>query len=247
MTSQTWKLFCNLRQEYWDYVQDLNRTLPDLKHIQQQLIIDRSGPDFTVETPIVYNQALDTINEHDDIKLILVADNPGRREQAAEHRRYLIGPSGKLAEAFFKQHQDLGIDFRKHVIILNKTPIHTPRTGDLKQLSSLGGPMLERTLAESQRWMAHLIYRFHHIFTTIPVWIIGYSEMGKGKLFAAFTEELSHLYQQDSRLKNQVFLYRHFSMNQFSIDFSRQQKPEESTAETLARIGIQYRSRIFNW
>jgi hypothetical protein len=197
-----------------------------------------------VETPIVYNGALDDVQPDSEIRMVLVADNPGRREQAAENRRYLVGPSGKIAEKFFRDNPALNIDFRKNVIILNKTPIHTPRTVELRELCRLGGAALETALVESQRIMARLLREFHQALA-VPVWIIGYSEMKKGGVFEAYTNELKALYS-DTDLKDSVFLYRHFSMNQFTIDLKQQAARGEPLDKALGRIGAAYRKK-FLW
>jgi hypothetical protein len=242
------KRFAKARERFRKEVDSLGRTLPELGAVQQKLV-DNRNPSYTVETPAVYNNALDDVGRDSEIKLILVADNPGRREQAAENRRYLVGPSGKIAEKFFRDNPSLGINFRKNVIILNKTPIHTPRTVDLRQLCRLGGCVLEEILAESQRFMARLLLEFHESLACggkiPPVWITGYSEMGKNGVFAPYTDELKAVYGKNV-LKKAVFLYRHFSMNQFTIDLKRQTLPGEPLTRTLKRVGKEYRRR-FLW
>ena len=180
-----------------------------------------------------------------EIKLILVADNPGRREQAAENRRYLVGPSGKIAQKFFCDNPVLGIDFLKNVIILNKTPIHSPRTIELKELCRLetGSGKLSKALEESQNIMASLLLDFQTALGC-PVWITGYSEMRKGGIFEAYTERLKTIYAENIDLFKQVYIYRHFSMNQFTIDLKQQAVPGETIIKSLNRIGIQYRKKI---
>jgi len=221
-----------------------------------QKLVDERSPSYLVETPVVYNGALDDISQKSDIRLILVGDNPGRREQAAENRRYLVGPSGKIAEKFFRDNPTLGIDFRKNVIILNKTPIHTPRTVELRELCKIGGnsqrTALVEALAESQRFMARLLAEFQQAFagevtpTALPVWITGYSEMKKGGAFEVYTNELKNIYGKSTAPKDTVFLYRHFSMNQFTIDLKRQTLPGESLSKALRRIGTAYRQRFLS-
>ncbi|MDR2434566.1 MAG: hypothetical protein LBD47_08350 [Treponema sp.] len=233
--------------------------------MQQELVNSRaggaagsSGVVYTVETPIVYNGALDDVSAGSEIRLILVADNPGRREQAAVNRRYLVGPSGKIAGRFFHDNPCLGIDFHENVIILNKTPIHTPRTADLRELCRLGGGVLAKALSESQRIMARLLMDFHQALSPVPVWIIGYSEMKKNGIFAAYTETLEELYRPPagisaaarpaaSPLWEQICIYRHFSMNQFTIDLRQQASSGESLEASLARIGAAYRRRVLGW
>jgi hypothetical protein len=258
MKQTAWKAFAAAREAYKTSVEKLRNTLPDLQCIQQALIDSRSGPAYAVETPVVYNEALDDVGPKNEIKLILVADNPGRREQAAENRRYLVGPSGKIAEQFFRNNPGLGIDFRKNAIILNKTPIHTPRTAELKELYRLGGGSVETAAAASQRAMARFLIDFHRALTPVLVWIIGYSEMKRGGIFEVYTEALQGLYDPRERqsgetaarrmdLRKELFLYRHFSMNQFTIDLRRQTREGEAPEDALKRIGVSYRKRILNF
>ena len=263
MTQTAWSRCKKARDRYRREISKLLEHMPQLLALQQNLVNSReilgSGPAYPVETPIVYNSALDELNAGSEIHLILVADNPGRREQIAENRRYLVGPSGKIADKFFRDNPALGIDFRKNVIILNKTPIHTPRTIELKKLCTLGGTALETALEKSQRLMARLLLEFHEALAchngrskngtghagTIPVWICGYSEMKKNGVFAAYTDELKAIYG-NTGLKESVFLYRHFSMNQFTIDLNRQAAPGETLQQSLCRIGETYRKK-FLW
>ncbi|GHV77647.1 hypothetical protein AGMMS49942_24680 [Spirochaetia bacterium] len=241
MKAKTWKQFSAAREHYREVVDQLRLQLPKLGSFQQKLVDTRSGPAYTVETPIVYNEALDDVEPKDDIKLILVADNPGRREQAAENRRYLVGPSGKITERFFREEPSLGIDFRKNVLILNKTPVHTPRTVELRELCRLGGAALETVIAQSQLTMVGILEEFYHALAPIPVWVIGYSEMKKRGIFEVYTDALR---KAPSALFDQLFFYRHFSMNQFTIDLHKQAKQGETTGQTLERIGRAYRERV---
>jgi hypothetical protein len=242
MTQKTWRAFEAVRERFRQLTETLSRELPELPRIQQNLVDRRAGPAYPVETPVVYNRALDELGPGDDIRLILVADNPGRREQAAENRRYLVGPAGKLAEKFFRENPALGINFRKNLIILNKTPIHTPRTAELRELAA--DAKTAAAIAGSQRDMAEIIAAFHRVFKPAPVWITGYSEMKKGGVFEVFTETLAARYRRRPSGTGEIFLYRHFSMNQFTIDLRRQSLPGEGAAETLERIGAAYRKRI---
>jgi hypothetical protein len=259
MTKTAWRAFSAVRDQYREWAETLRLSLPKLKALQQELVNRRGGPVYTVETPVVYNGALDDVGPGDEIKLILVADNPGRREQAAENRRYLVGPSGKIAEKFFRDHPELDIDFRKNVIILNKTPVHTPRTADLRELCRLGDAAhhaaqgraaFSARLAESQEYMARLLREFHRALAPVPVWITGYSEMKRGGIFGPYTETLRGLYGAEPEAGppaaawGELFFFRHFSMNQFTIDLRQQAVPGESLQETLRRVGRAYRRRI---
>jgi hypothetical protein len=297
MKRSAWNKFVKARDHYRLMVEELCRGLPRLKALQQRFadkralavlcakrnklpgeIAGSSGRAYTVETPILYNYALDDVKPGDEIGLILVADNPGRREQAAENRRYLVGPSGKIAEKFFRENPLLGLDFRKNVIILNKTPIHTPRTVELRELCRLGGKSVAAALEESQRAMARLLFEFHAALSDwhsgaepaggspaeLKVWITGYSEMRKGGIFESYTNTLRGLYAPEEqagtvnrkaalkraglvRLRDNILLFRHFSMNQFTIDLKQQALPGETLERSLERIGAAYRKRILGW
>jgi hypothetical protein len=243
VNAKTWRLFSAARKSYREAVELLNQQLPALGSLQQTLADTRRGPPYTVETPVVYNQALDELGPGDDIKLILVADNPGRREQAAENRRYLVGPSGKIAGRFFSAEPSLGIDFRKNVLILNKTPVHTPRTVELRELCRLGGPALTEAVVQSQLTMVEILRQCYRALAPVQVWIIGYSEMKRGGIFETYTAALKRA-TAATDLYDRLFFYRHFSMNQFTIDLRKQARQGESTAQTLERIGAAYRRRI---
>ncbi|MDR0487140.1 MAG: hypothetical protein LBG91_02720 [Treponema sp.] len=247
MNRSTWNKFIKARERFRLVVAEIGSALPRLMKIQQQLVDSRSvvkTAAYTVETPVVYNSALDDVSIGDEIKLILVADNPGRREQAAENRRYLTGLSGKIAEKFFCDNPALEIDFRKNVIILNKTPIHSPRTVELRELCRLDTDgSLAAVLKESQRTMTSLLFEFYNALNA-RIWITGYSEMKRGGIFEVYTETLKTLCATSGQINKNILFFRHFSMNQFTIDLKKQSLPGETTAESLYRIGTAYRQRI---
>jgi len=258
MNKEAWTAFRKAVSCCHAIIDKTGAALPDLPAMIQRLVDSRGGPSYTVDTPVVYNRALDDFTAESEIKLILVGDNPGRREQAAENRRYLVGPSGKIAGQFFRKNPVLGIDFEKNVLILNKTPIHTPRTTELKTLCALGGNVLKDAVLSSQKAMAELLEEFWkalsaadessgkhgHCRAGIPVWIIGYSEMRKGGIFEAYTETLKNLCTANPVFRENIRFFRHFSMNQFAIDLKNQTLPGESLRQSLERIGKGYRERI---
>jgi hypothetical protein len=246
MNKEVWTAFRKTAAKYSKLVKKIETAVP--ASVIQAMVDKRDGPSYTVDTPVVYNLALNDVTPESEIKMILVGDNPGRREQAAENRRYLVGPSGKIAEKFFRDNSRLGIDFRKNVLILNKTPIHTPRTAELRTLCAMGDSALQDAVISSQATMANLLFDFWTSLggkaAPLPVWIIGYSEMKKNGIFGTYTETLKSLCKANTPFRNSVFLYRHFSMNQFTIDLKRQTRPGETTEESLLRIGSAYRQRV---
>jgi uracil-DNA glycosylase family 4 len=201
------------------------------------LISDDYGGKYELVRPVVFNEGLDDYGAKDEIKLILVGDNPGRREQ--ETGRYLIGPSGKLAENFFNAHPSLGINFRENVLILNKTPLHTPRTLDLKKIAACD-KSVSNLIAESQKEMVSILKSFYAALAPIKIWVVGYSEMKKGGVFENYTRTLF-----ETLPRGDIYLYRHFSMNQFAVDFNRKKVEfDKSTdSKTLDAIGAFYRER----
>ena len=241
--------FVKARDYFRDYAAALAKNAPRLQKLQQALVDTDYGGKYTVVRPVVYNESLDDVTKADTIKIILVGDNPGRREQ--ETGRYLIGPSGKLAENFFRAHPALGIDFRKNVLVLNKTPVHTPRTADLKKLSGTDGGSLTSDIAalvrQSQREMAAILGQFYAALRPVKIWIVGYSEMRKSGIFAEYTNALF-----DTLPAADIFLYRHFSMNQFLIDYNDKAKRlappigPDGEREILRTIGEHYRNQIKN-
>ena len=251
MDKETWAAFQITVKRYRSFINKTETSLPGLSKYIQHLVNTREGPSYTVVTPVVYNQALDNLGAESEIKMILVGDNPGRREQ--ESRRYLVGPSGKIAEKFFRDNPELGIDFRKNVLILNKTPIHTPRTADLKSLYAIGGKQVEALILSTQQVMAKLLYEFWQALNAhrknrecCGIWIIGYSEMKKGGIFEAYTETLKDLCKSNPTFKENINFFRHFSMNQFTIDLKKRAESGESAGESLGRIGKMYRERVLD-
>lgn len=177
-------------------------------------------PVYSHDTPVVYNTAWDIIKEENDIKLIVVGDNPGKEEQSASRRAYLVGQSGRVAEGFFRRNPCLGVDFRLNTLITNKTPIHTAKTKHLKYLAAKGSPALVRALEESQLEMARLTARLHRrLFAEsgTMLYLVGYAELKGRGLFLPYRDELARSYEGDAAW-DAVYVYQHFSMNRFLID-----------------------------
>lgn len=219
--------------------------------------------DYPLETRVVYNGALDDVTSDSVIKYIIVGDNPGREEQLAKNRRYLVGQSGRLARGFFARHAALGADFGRNVIVLNKTPVHTRKTAELASFLKAGGAAAD-LLVQTQTYMAELAYNLHKALSLpgggagagaggaggaggerAELWIVGYSELRKNGIFAAFRERLSELYAH-SPLWDDVYVFQHFSMNRFTIDLNAYQKETAlPLREALRGLGKRHRDRVF--
>lgn len=252
MKPQAYAAFDAARAEFRGLVAAWSAALPSLAGLQERLRLELGYDDYRVETPVVYNRDLDSVGPEDRIGFLLVADNPGKKEQLAANNRYLVGQSGKLAEGWFRR--ELGMDFRKEVVILNKTPLHTPKTAELRRLLALSGApgsrdrkALEALLSESQAAMAGLARRLHE-GSGAPLWISGYGELGPRGLFRPYAEALAREYEGAPKaLRDSVWLFRHFSMNQFAVEMKEKRDPSRPLAAELARIGVENRKRILGW
>ncbi len=233
MEADAYAEFGRLREDFRKRVDAWSRAWPGLGGAQQALA-DSSGYDYRVETPLVYNSALDRVDASSAIRVVLVADNPGLNEQRADKRAYLVGQSGKLAEGFFRR--ELGMDFRSQALILNKTPVHTPKTRELAALPDSFRPLL----VESQLAMASLCLRAARVLGA-ELWITGYSEFGARGVFRPFAEELARLVRETAFPATRLLVFRHFSMNQFSADLKNKREAGETAMKALKRIGAAYR------
>ena len=203
-------------------------------------------PDYPFELPLVYNKALDDITPQDDIKLIVIGDNPGKDEQLSKNSRYLVGQAGKIAEGYFKRNPELGIDFRRNVIILNRTPVHSAKTNQLKKISKMGGEKISSLINQSQIWMAEQTAALHNALTT-ELWLVGYSELKPKGIFADYREALKKNCTPEAWKRTYVF--QHFSMNRFTIDLAdyikANQKEKAPLAENIHELGLLHKNEIF--
>lgn len=257
MTNFQWECFNKFRNTFKDMVTQWNNQAKSLIIVQEKAMEFFKNVDYELQTPIVYNTALDEITQNDEIKLIVIGDNPGKDEQLAKNQKYLVGQAGKLGNNFFKNHDELGIDFRKNVIILNKTPIHSAKTNQLKKFATFGGKEIEDLLKQTQIWMAQETAKLHQNLLKgsenkdFPqLWLVGYSELKEKGIFTDYKNELKKQYQTSEEAKNawdNVFVYQHFSMNRFSIDlkeFSTENKNLDLKTQ-LKTLGKKHKDEIF--
>ena len=241
MTREQYIAFDAFRNEFKAKITEWNSLTPELLKLQKEAAMDAKTPSYSFETPIVYNRALDEITENDEIKIIVIGDNPGKDEQLLKNNKYLVGQAGKLGEGFFKKHPELGIDFRKNAIILNKTPVHTAKTNQIKYLLKNGSQEIKNLLEETQVWMAQktaeLAEKIH-----AEIWLVGYSELKPKGLFSRYRETLKTY----ANLKN-LFVFQHFSMNRFTIDLANFQTrhKELSLKESIETLGKEHLREIF--
>ena len=247
MNNNQWKYFCDFRREFNQKVQEWSSQIPGLRDLQKNAADAAGTTSYPVENPVVYNSDLDKITKDDEIKLIVIGDNPGKSEQLEQNKRYLCGQAGKLAEGFFKNHPELGIDFRKNVIILNKTPVHSAKTNQLKSIIKEGGPLADKLILDSQKWMAEQTAELHKALGEVELWLVGYSELKEGHFFCPYRDTLKEAYKGAAEAWNKVFVYQHFSMNRFTVDLKdfEKQNPGCSLTEKLHKLGTIHRGEIF--
>ena len=248
MNNNQWKVFCDFRNEFKQKVFEWKAQVPELRDLQKKAALAAGTPEYPFENTVVYNTDLDKITQADDIKLIVIGDNPGKDEQLNKNQRYLCGQAGKLADGFFKNHPELGIDFRRNVIILNKTPVHSAKTAQLKTMIKEGGAQVEALILDSQTWMAEQTALLHQKLGDVDLWLVGYSELKEGHFFCPYRDALKQSYSGTPEAWNHVFVYQHFSMNRFSIDLKEfsAQNPSGALMDELSTLGTKHKNEIFH-
>lgn len=248
MTEEQWEYFVNFRERFRDKCRDILQAGEKLalKDLQKKILDSGKTPFYPVENSVVYNRNLDKLKKESRIDYILVGDNPGKNEQLEANSSYLVGLSGKIGERFFKNNPVLKSDFRENIIILNKTPVHTPKTKDLRDLIKLSKGELLPLLNESQLWMAEETFLLARKLGC-PLWIIGYGELGEKGVFSGYGGKLTELACKEPCVP--VFLFQHFSMNRFTIDLNAYMKknPCLSLPEALAALGTEHRKAVLGW
>ena len=247
MNNNQWKVFCEFRTAFKQKILEWNAFVPDLSDLQKKAAELAGTPEYSFENPIVYNTDLDKITAEDDIKLIVIGDNPGKDEQLSKNQRYLCGQAGKLGDGFFKKHPELETDFRRNVIILNKTPVHSAKTLQLKKIMELGGKPASDLILESQLWMAEQTAKLHQQLGTTDLWLVGYSELKEGHFFCPYRDAFRAAYKNAPLYWEKVFVYQHFSMNRFSIDLADfcKKNPSMPLKEQLNALGHIHKNEIF--
>lgn len=257
MTEGQWKAIKTFRQEFKKQVEKWMTYGPELQKLQKSAAQKDGVPEYSFELPVVYNSRLDELTKDDDIRLIVIGDNPGKDEQLKKNSSYLVGQAGKIAEGYFRRNSELGVDFRKNVIILNKTPVHSAKTIQLNRMAKEGGKEILDLLLESQEWMAkktaQLLYELNKESENVKpeLWLVGYAELKNKGIFIHYRDVLKEAcFKYDSNLWNQVFVYQHFSMNRFTIDLA--QRIADGTIKSkdlknqLREIGTLHKQEVFN-
>lgn len=250
MNQSQWQCFYHFREDYKAQCETWSKSYSQELSPLQKAAAELDTPDYQIETPVVYNTALNKITQQDKIKLIVIGDNPGKAEQLSCNRQYLVGQSGKIAQGFFQKNTELGIDFRKNVIILNKTPVHTAKTTHLRYLQKNGSQKIAHLIKESQIWCAEKTAELHQNLNTQEkcfLWIVGYAELKSKGIFLDYKKVLLQSYNNLDSIWNKVLVFQHFSMNRFLIDLKNfmAKNPELNLQEALLSLGTFHRKEIF--
>lgn len=244
MNNEQYAALDTFRNEYKRECKNWSALAPQLIPLQKAAA-QKDTPAYPIETPVVYNTALDAITQADDIKIIVIGDNPGKDEQRAANQKYLVGQAGKIAQGFFARHPSLGIDFRKNAIILNKTPVHSAKTKHLKAIASQNAAARDLIL-QSQEWLAQKTAELA-AGVGAQIWLVGYTELKPKGIFVPYRDKLKEAATQ-AGVYDSLFVFQHFSMNRFMIDlrdFCGGELDENALAKKIADLGRQHRDEIF--
>lgn len=246
MNKAEWEYFCTFRNTFKNKIQQWTADLLPYKAQITKLIEEMAKNDgvpvYPIENLIVYNTALDSVQETDEIKLIVVGDNPGKAEQLNKNQAYLVGQAGKIAQNFFAKNAQLELDFRKNAIILNKTPLHTAKTKELLALQKARIPKVNEVLEESQRFMASETALLQQKLNC-NLWLVGYSELKPKGIFGIYKDTLKTSYNNFENSK--VYVYQHFSMNRFLIDLRDNLSATTPNWHDIQKLGLKHRTEIF--
>lgn len=241
---QAYERLCALREDFRAKVALWRDGLPGLLSAQAELAAELGEDNYAVETSVVYNKALDDIGPDSDIDWIVVADNPGKREQAAAMNRYLVGQSGKVMENFFRR--ELDAELRAKALIINKTPVHTPKTAQLKTLGQRH-PDLAPVLVSSQIYMARLAIALSEALGS-RLWIMGLSELRPAGIFSAWKDTfIEGARRAGPGLQGSVYAFNHFSMGSFSTELKKRRLANEAVPLAVLRIGRENSLRLFGF
>lgn len=205
-----------------------------------------------IQTPVVYNKALDDFDHASDIRLILVGDNPGVTEQQRSVRRYLAGAAGAAARSFFLKNS-LGVDFEHQVLVFNKTPFHTHSTSDLQKILTAGSIELRRDFLLSIDQSARSTFALQKALGC-PIWVVGYGHLRAGGVFEVYLRDIieeyfAHFDGGEAFLERvPLYLFQHFSMNCFLKDFRNYSLEAENLGldalAILKKLGHKHLSEI---
>ncbi len=126
--------------------------------------------------------------------LVLVGDNPGRREWENAVYLCVVGRAGCMAHRFFDVIYGAS-SFRSKVMVLNKSSFHTPRTTDLTQF--LRNTPENRALAEVIRAdMCENAYLLADSVALLGIPVVTIGMESGGAVFQSFRHSLESRYRE---------------------------------------------------
>ncbi|WP_147613377.1 hypothetical protein [Treponema pectinovorum] len=254
MTDKQFLIFDTFRNQLKNYCHTLNERFAEELIPLQKAAAQKDTPFYPIQTPVVYNTALDEITRQTEIKKIVIGDNPGKNEQLLQNQKYLVGQAGKIATSFFNKNPEFNTDFRKNVIILNKTPFHSAKTNHLNFILKNASQTLKEAIQNSIVWMAQETAKLHQEFckygeqnSTVELWLVGYAELKNKGIFISYRDSLKQVYLHEKEFWDKVFVFQHFSMNRFSIDLADFMKKncEADKVQAVQKLGSLHKEEIF--
>ena len=190
----------------------------------------------TNDVKVVFNTKLENVIIS-KINYIIVADNPGENEKL--HNEYLYEDinqkkcAGYIANEFFRR---VNIQ-NESVLVLNKTPIYTKKSKDLKK--NKYKPFLKETM----EYMAQLTFNINMLKPDAQVIIFGLGEcfdnkkkiFNANKLFSPYFKKIQELYISDFPL-----ILKHFSHWCFLQNFILNKKTKKVTYSANQRLKFDY-------
>lgn len=169
----------------------------------------------------IFNEQLNSdVKNISDIKYLVIADNPGEKEK--EKKCYLFEDVTSKNRAGYIAHEMLRrLDIEeKSVLFLNKTPIYTKESENLKKFKD------QLILNETMEYMAQLTFNINKLKTDAQVIIFGLGgcfdsdneDFCETELFSSYYKKIRELYLHDKTISFPIIV-KHFSHYSFLQDF----------------------------
>lgn len=192
------------KEKYFSIISDYKQKL---KSIGEEL-------KFTSFETVFNSQLEDSLIDFDNLKGIVVMDNPGLEEKL--QKEYLVGTAGK---AFNKVLNSIGIQ-RSQVLVFNKSSITTPATNNLNELYK--DEKVKEIFLREQDITFNTIKEVS-LLLNLPIMLHGYSSYFKnGKRFIENEKSnrplfvfFKNLYESKD-LHDNIYFYKHSSYGNLS-------------------------------
>jgi len=170
------------------------------------------------EFKTVFNkQLIDENIINNNIKALVVMDNPGKNE--FENNEYLIGKAGKgFNRVINSLSTEKNFIYRNNLLVFNKSTIYTNATNDLNKIYQ--NEKLKSIFIEEQKNTFEVIFQIHRLLK-IPLFVHGYSSYlkngikyidnykGNRPLYIFFNLLFENY--NNKQLKNLIYFYHHSS------------------------------------